>query len=118
MTEKIIELSYKLNDAINHDERIIHLNEVEKRMNECEEVMSLSYKKDMALDRYNEMLKCFKEDSEEVNNARKLLAEAKKNLESHELVREYLKAYQEVRLLFEHINDSLFSILNMEACPR
>ena len=57
MTEKIIELSYKLKEAINHDERIIHLNEVEKRMNECEEVMGLSYKKDMALDRYNEMLK-------------------------------------------------------------
>ena len=117
MTEKILDLTYQLKEALNQDSRIIRLDEVEKRMNESEEVMALSYKKDLALDKYNKMNEYFSFDSKEVVAARKELAEAKKELDSHPLVREYLKAYQEVRLLFEEINDALFSYLNKNMCP-
>ena len=117
MDEDILKLTYQLKTALIHDERIIHLNDVENRMNNNEEVMALSYKKDMALEKYNEMNKYFKDDSEEVVKARRLLSEAKKELESHPLVREYLLAFQQVRLLYESINDNLFSYLNKDLCP-
>ena len=117
MDDKILTLTYQLKNALDSDSRILLLNKLEAEMNSNEEVMSLSYKKDMALDHYNEMLKYFKDDSEEVINARKRLAEAKKELESHPLVREYLLAYQQVRLLYEHVNETLFSYLNKNMCP-
>ncbi len=117
MDEKILSLTYQLKTALENDERIALLNKLEQKMSSNEEVMALSYRKDMALDRYNEMCKFFKDDSEEVIKARKLLAEAKKELESHPLVREYLSAYQKVRVLYEHINETLFSYLNKNMCP-
>ena len=117
MNEEILNITYQLKEALNNDERIVNLNKIEKEMNESEEVMSLSYKKDMALDKYNEMLKYFADDSEEVIKARQELAQAKKELESHPLVRSYLKAYQEVRMLYEEINNTLFSYLNKNMCP-
>ena len=117
MDEKILTLTYQLKTALDNDERIVLLNKLEKEMNSNEEVMALSYRKDMALDRYNEMCKYFKDDSEEVIKARRLLAEAKKELESHPLVRDYLSIYQQVRLLYEHINETLFSYLNKNMCP-
>ena len=117
MDEKVLSLTYQLKSALDNDPRVILLNKLEQEMNNNEEVMALSYRKDMALDRYNEMVKYFKDDSEEVVKARRLLAEAKKELESHPLVREYLSAYQQVRLLYEHINETLFSYLNKNMCP-
>ena len=42
--DDIYSLSYELKDLLSNDPRIIRLNELEKRMNENEEVMALSYK--------------------------------------------------------------------------
>ena len=108
----------QLKENIANDPRVIRLLELEKKMNENEEVMALAYKKDMALDKYNEMLKFFKDDSEEVIKARQELAASKKELEEHELVRDYLKKYQEVRMLYEKINKTLFSYLDNQMCPK
>ena len=118
MDEKILEKTYQLKKALDSDPRIIALNEIETRMNSNEEVMALSYKKDVTLDHYNEMLKYYKDDSKEVKKARQELATAKKELESHPIVREYLIAYQAVRLLFKEVNEGLFSYLNKNACPK
>ena len=118
MDEKISELTYQLKEQLNNDPRIIALNASEKKMNESEEVMGLSYRKDVALDHYNEMLKYYSDNSPEVVKARQDLAKAKKELESHPLVREYLSNYQQVRLLFEQVNESLFSMLNNDMCPK
>ena len=118
MDERLSELTYQLKEQLNNDPRVIALNESEKKMNESEEVMALSYKKDRALDYYNEMLRFFSDDSPATIKARQDLAQAKKELESHPLVRDYLKKYQEVRLLFEQVNKVLFSYLNKEMCPQ
>ncbi|MCR5185332.1 MAG: YlbF family regulator [Bacilli bacterium] len=116
MNEEILLSANKLKEALKNDERIIALNAIEKKMMESEEVMALSYQKDVAADKYNDMLRIYKENSEEVTSSLKELAEAKKKLEEHPLVREYLKAYQKVRLLYEEINQTLFSSLNNDFC--
>ena len=117
MNEELLKLTYELKDALNNDYRLFNLNKIEEKMNNDEEVMALSYQKDMALDKYNEMLKYFSDDSKEVIEARKSLVEAKRKLESHPVVREYLSNYQQVRLLYETINETLFSYLNKNMCP-
>ena len=110
----IYSLSYELKDLLNNDERIIALNKLEKEMNENEEVMALAYQKDLAINEYSDALNHFASDSEEVKKAQHNLHLKKEALDNHPLVREYLKAYSEVRDLYFQLNDILFSNLNLK----
>ena len=47
--DDIYSLSYELKDLLTNDPRTIRLNELEKKMNESEEVMALAYQKDVAV---------------------------------------------------------------------
>ena len=107
-----------LKEKLNNDPRVVLLNKLEKEMNENEEVMALAYKKDMACLKYSDALNHFSKDSEEVKEALKELHEAKKNLDNHPLVKEYLKAYVEVRDLYNEINEILFSDFTPNLCPK
>ena len=97
-----------LRDCIESDPRVLRLNELDKKLNEDEEVMKLAYQKDMALLSYEDALKHFKEDSKEVRDAQKRLHEAKLQLDLNSLVKQYNEAYKEVRLMYEKINKILF----------
>ena len=107
-----------LKELLEKDPRIIKLNELEKKMNEDEEVMSLAYKKDMASVNYSDVLNHFSEDSEAAKKALKELHEAKLKLDNHPLVKEYLSAYVEVRELYEQINEILFANFSSNLCPK
>ena len=111
--DDIYSLSYELKDLLTNDPRIIALNELEKKMNESEEVMALAYQKDLAVSEYSDALNHFARDSKEVKDAQHNLHIKKEALDSHPLVREYLKAYSEVRDLYYQINDILFANLNL-----
>ena len=118
MEEKIILLSEKLKEAIANDPRYISLNEIEKKMNEDKEVQSLAIAKEKALNEYNDILRHFDRDSNTAKKYQKELYKTKKTLEEHPLVKQYLEKYQEVRILYEHINSILFSDLNSSLCPK
>ena len=111
--DDIYSLSYELKDLLTNDPRIIRLNELEKKMNENEEVMALAYQKDVAATEYSDVLNHFAKDSEEVKKAQHNLHIKKEALDNHPLVRDYLKAYSEVRDLYFELNDILFSHLNL-----
>ena len=111
--DDIYSLSYELKDLLTNDPRIIRLNELEKKMNEDEEVMVLAYQKDLAVSSYSDALNHFAKCSEEVKKAQHDLHLKKEALDNHPLVREYLKTYSEVRDLYLNINDILFSNLNL-----
>ena len=106
-------LSYELKDLLTNDPRIIALNELEKKMNESEEVMALAYQKDLAVSEYSDALNHFTRDSQEVKDAQHNLHIKKEALDSHPLVKEYLQAYSEVRDLYYQLNDILFSNMNL-----
>ena len=114
----IYSLSYELKDLLTNDPRIVRLNELEKQMNDSEEVMALAYQKDLAVSEYSDALNHFARDSKEVKEAQHHLHLKKEALDNHPLVREYLKAYSEVRDLYYQLNDILFSNmnLNMKGC--
>ena len=109
----IYSLSYELKDLLTNDSRIIRLNELEKKMNENEEVMALAYQKDLAVSEYSDALNHFTKDSEEVKKAQHNLHLKKEALDNHPIVRDYLKTYSEVRDLYYLLNDILFSNLNL-----
>ena len=108
----------KLKKVLDNDPRLVRLNELEKKMNTDEIVMSLAYKKDMAAVKYSDVLNHYSEDSVEAKNALKELHQAKLELDNNPLVREYLEAYKEVRELYEQINEILFFDLNADLCPK
>ena len=108
----------ELKDLLNHDERIIKMLEAEKRMNESEEIQLLSYKKDLASSEYSDILNHFDRESEAAKKYQKKLYEAKKALDEHPLVREYMSYYIQVRDLYNEINDILFSHLEEDLSPR
>ena len=118
MEQNIYLQAEQLKENLANEPRVIRLLELEKKMNENEEVMALAYKKDMAAVNYSDVLNHFSEDSEEAKKALKELHEAKLNLDQHPLVREYLNTYKEVRELYDEINEILFSNFSANLCPK
>ena len=118
MDELTIRKAYELKEILQNDERYLLLLQKEKEMEEDEEVCLLSYKKDVANAKYNDVLRYYSNDSKEAKEAQKELYEAKKELESHPKVIAYLKAYSELRKLLEEVNNILFKYLNTNICPK
>ena len=114
--EKIISLSYELKNLLDTDLRVIDCSKKEQAMSNDPLAMSMSYKKDLAIDEYEFALNHFKKESKEVEIAQKKLHEAKLALDSVPSVQEYLKSYSKVRDLYLEINDILFSFMNRHIC--
>ena len=108
MNEKIYNLAKELKELIDNDSRIKKLNELEKKINDDHDVMALAYQKDVAASEYSDILKIYSEDSKEAKEKRMKLVEAKTKLESHPLVKEYNKAYVDVKFMLLEINRILF----------
>ena len=108
----------ELKDLINQDIRIKNLLEAEAKMNASEEVQLLSYKKDIATSEYSDILNHYDRDSETAIKYQKKLYEAKKALDEHPLVKEYMKCYIIVRDLYNEINSVLFSNLEENLSPK
>ncbi len=110
---------YNLKEALANDSRIIHLNELEKKMNNDDSVMALAYQKDIASSRYGDMLTIYSnEEVDEVKNARDELIKAKSLLYMHPLVKEYLDAFQAVRSIYQNINKNIFALMDTDLCPQ
>ena len=118
MNAIIFEKCYRLKSSLSKDPRIIELNKLEEEMNNNEEVMCLAYKKDEAARMYSDLLNIYKDDSKEVNDARKNLSLAKANLQNNPLVKSYLKIYRQVSNLYDEISKALFGELNINLCEK
>ena len=113
MVSNIYLLAGELKDLLDNDERIIRLNKLENELNNNEEVMALSYQKDIAVSSYSDALNHFANNSEEMKKYQHDLFLKKEALDNHPLVKEYLKAYSEVRDLYFQVNEILFNDLSL-----
>ena len=113
MVSNIYLLAGELKDLLDNDERIIRLNKLEKELNTHEEAMALSYQKDLAVSSYSDALNHFANNSEEIKKYQHDLFIKKEALDNHPLVKDYLKAYSEVRDLYFQINEILFNGLSL-----
>ncbi|MCR4879719.1 MAG: YlbF family regulator [Bacilli bacterium] len=109
--QSYIKISYELKKLLDLDKRFILLNEKEKAMESNEEVMSLSYNKDLKETYLSDLLKHYPSSSSEVKRANVELYRASEKLNSHPLVKEYLLAYKEVQKVLDEINLILFKDL-------
>lgn len=116
--QKIYLLLDKLNNELANHPRILALNKMEKIMENDEEVILLARDKEKQENHYNDALKLYSENSEEVINARKALYKAKESLESHPIVIEYLKCYRMVKELYNEINKTIFDGIKILSCPK
>lgn len=113
MVSNIYLLAGELKDLLDDDERIVRLNKLEKQMNENEEVMALSYQKDLAVSSYSDALNHYANNSPEIKKYHHELFLKKEALDNHPLVKDYLKAFSEVRDLYFQINEILFNDLSL-----
>lgn len=116
MDEKILNLTEELKATMDNDPRFLRLKEIEERMNNDESVMKLAYQKDMKNDRYNDLLKIYDENHPLVKQAQKELYEANQELNNHMLVKSYMAAYLEVKMVLHQVNNILFSDFKGEGC--
>lgn len=113
MSQDIYSLAGELKDLLNADKRLLRLNELEKELENNEEVMVLVQQKDTAVSLYSDALNHFAKDSEELKKYQHELFLKKEALDNHPLVKEYMKAYNEVRDLYFNLNEILFSDLGL-----
>ncbi len=106
-----IKVAYELKSLLDKDPRFILLNEKEKRMENDESVMALSYNKDLKETYLSDLLKHYSPNSNEVKHANVELYRASTKLDNHPLVKEYLTAYKEVEKVLNEINEILFKEL-------
>ena len=109
MDENIYLLARELNKQLINEPSFIRLKELDKSIENNDEVISLAYKKDMASMKYNDLLKIYDENNELVIEAKKELSNAKYNLDMHPLVKEYNSTYLEVKKILFEINKIIFS---------
>ena len=95
-------------DIVNADE-YRNLLKAEKEMEQSNEVMILSYKKDMAIVDYEDALKHYSRNSIEVLKAEKILSETAYNLNQHPLVKSYKENLDKLNQLYEEIDKIIFT---------
>ena len=117
MASNIYFLASELKELLDNDERIIRLNELEKKLTNDEEVMALTYQKDVAVSNYSDALNHYANDSEEIKKFQHDLFVKKEALDNHPIVKDYLSAYTAVRDLYFQINEILFGDLSTHMKP-
>ena len=93
---------------MNNDERFLTLKKLDEELNHNEEVMKLSYQKEMAIVEYEDALNHYGKNSKELQKAQQKLAKCKLELDNHPLVKEYYLALKKVREMDNEINEKLF----------
>ncbi|MBQ9266200.1 MAG: YlbF family regulator [Bacilli bacterium] len=107
----IIELE-NLKDDIKNSEEYKEFLIKEKELENNEEVQILSYKKEMAIVEYEDSLKHFAENSDEVKTAKNKLNQAISLLNSHKIVIEYNNALTKLNILLSEVEREIFGDLN------
>jgi len=114
MDERIYTLAKEINLKLKNHPLFVRLDELEKELNNNEEVMRLAYIKDNKCTIYSDALKIYDENNENVIKARKELNQAKIDLDNHPLVKEYNKVYSEVSQILFEMNEILLEDIKKE----
>ena len=112
MNEKLAEKVTELKREIEYSPEVIELERINKLLNENDDVMRLSYRKDVCVTKYEDTVRIFGENSNEAKIAQKELYAAKLALDENELVKKYNEQYKKVRKLYDKINEEIFNPFN------
>lgn len=112
MDQILLEKASKLKEELDNLPEVKELERLNKLLNENEDVMRLAYRKDMCATKYEDAVRYFGKDSDEVIEAQKALHLAKLELDKHELVVAYNKQFKIVREIYDRINKEIFNPFN------
>lgn len=105
MNDNVWKQVQELRDALKSDPRILRLDELEKKVNDNQEIKSLF---SSLKEKENVFVHANRTNKDEMAKANRELYEAKLALDSLPLAKEYNAAYIEVRDLYMTIDDILF----------
>lgn len=108
MELELLDLVLNLKEEIKNSQEYKDLIISEEKMSKSEEVMVLSYRKDMSLMNYEDGLKHFPKNSQELLNLEKNLAESTYNLNNHPLVKDYKDKLDKLNLLYKEVEEIIF----------
>ncbi|MFA7508802.1 MAG: YlbF family regulator [Bacilli bacterium] len=111
-----MEKLYTLKTILDAHPKIKLLILSEQSLEKSLEVKKLSNKVKTKEKQYNELIELYDAHHKLAKKAQKELFNAKMLLDQHPLVISYMKAYQDVRLLYEKINETIFNIFQNESC--
>ena len=106
---EIITLAQNLKDSLESDERVSLLNQLDQALNQNQTLLLLTETYQRAQINYQSMWESFGDDSPQLLRARAELHQVKIQVDSHPLVRDYLKAYGQVRELYSKIQQEVFA---------
>lgn len=107
---EIITLAQNLKDHLESDERVLKLNELDQALNQNQTLLLLTETYQRSQNNYQSMWESFGDDSPQLLRARAELHQVKIQVDSHPLVRDYLKAYGQVRELYSKIQLEVFAL--------
>lgn len=96
----------------------VELSKKEKEMEHDDGVLLLAYHFDKAQQLYNDILKHFNMESMQAKEVQKQLYLAKKELDEHPLVQEYMRAYTQIRKMYEILQREIFDPFNAHSCDK
>lgn len=104
LIEKILELK----DLIKHSSIYVNLYSKEKNLENSEDAILLSYKKDLAIMDYEDNLKHFGKNSKEIFKSKEYLSSIINDLNNLEVVKEYKSSLDEFNNLMIMVEKVLF----------
>lgn len=104
LLDKIDALKKEIENSEEYKELLRH-NEI---LENSDDIKILSYRKDVAIFEYQEALKHFNKNSIEVIGKEKVMAKSIYDLNNHELVKNYNKAFASLNSIYKEINVLLF----------
>lgn len=106
---EIIALAQALKDTLEADERVKDLMQLDSQLNQQQTLLALTETYQRAQANYQAMWESYGDESPYVLRARAELHQVKLQVDSHPLVKAYLKAYGQVRLIYQTIQEKIFA---------
>ncbi|MFA6756023.1 MAG: YlbF family regulator [Bacilli bacterium] len=106
----------KLKDSIRNSDEYKSMLDLDKKLNQNEEVMKLAYLKDLKIMDYEDNLKHYSKNSKEVLTSQKEIKVIMDKINEVEIVKQYNKSYNEINDIYLYINKELFSFFGDKKC--
>jgi hypothetical protein len=106
---ELITLARDLKETLEQDQRVVLLNQLDHLLNQNQTLLALSETYQRAQANYQSMWESYGDESPHLLRARAELHQVKVQVDSHPLVRDYLKAYGQVREIYQTIQQKIFT---------
>ena len=106
---ELITLARELKETLEQDQRVVLLNQLDQLLNQNQTLLTLSETYQRAQANYQSMWESFGDESSHLLRARAELHQVKIQVDSHPLVRDYLKSYGQVREIYQMIQQKIFT---------